>query len=313
MTRWHDDDIVGRLTNPEIVPDKKIRDLWRVKKFPAVSPDGKALCPKRYPYDDLMEKKATVGRRVWSALYMQNPSPDEGLFFKKDMFQWYDRPKDLPDNLRFYAASDHALTEKQENDATVLIPFAFQFSGLHGLDLSPPTTRQTDPMGLAMLGLLTGVGAWCMARLGRANPWFMGALLVAMVLSLAGITLSAIPTPLSNLAQLFIAISLGVRFTPAFIQLAPRWLFSVAVGTLVLIGVSLALAWALSRATNLPLATLILSTAPGGIAEMAITAKVLQLGVPVVTAFQVCRLVAVLLLTEPLYRWRAHPPAQDGV
>lgn len=196
---------------------------------------------------------------------------------------------------------------------TVLIPFAFQFSGLHGLDLSPPTTRQTDPMGLAMLGLLTGVGAWCMARLGRANPWFMGALLVAMVLSLAGITLSAIPTPLSNLAQLFIAISLGVRFTPAFIQLAPRWLFSVAVGTLVLIGVSLVLAWALSRATNLPLATLILSTAPGGIAEMAITAKVLQLGVPVVTAFQVCRLVAVLLLTEPLYRWRAHPPAQDGV
>ena len=34
---------------------------------------------------------------------------------------------------------------------------------------------------------------------------------------------------------------------------------------------------------------------------MAITAKVLQLGVPVVTAFQVCRLVAVLLLVEPLY------------
>ena len=35
---------------------------------------------------------------------------------------------------------------------------------------------------------------------------------------------------------------------------------------------------------------------------MAITAKVLQLGVPVVTAFQVCRLVAVLMLVEPLYR-----------
>ena len=31
--------------------------------------------------------------------------------------------------------------------------------------------------------------------------------------------------------------------------------------------------------------------------------KVLQLGVPVVTAFHVTRLAAVLLLTEPLYRW----------
>jgi hypothetical protein len=49
---------------------------------------------------------------------------------------------------------------------------------------------------------------------------------------------------------------------------------------------------------------MVLGTSPGGIAEMAITAKVLQLGVPVVTAFQVCRLVAVLVLVEPLYRWR---------
>ena len=31
-----------------------------------------------------------------------------------------------------------------------------------------------------------------------------------------------------------------------------------------------------------------------------------QLGVPVVTAFQVCRLIAVLLLVAPLYRW-LHP------
>lgn len=49
-------------------------------------------------------------------------------------------------------------------------------------------------------------------------------------------------------------------------------------------------------------ATMILGTSPGGIAEMAITAKVLQLGVPVVTAFQVCRLVAVLLIVGPLYQ-----------
>jgi uncharacterized membrane protein AbrB (regulator of aidB expression) len=47
----------------------------------------------------------------------------------------------------------------------------------------------------------------------------------------------------------------------------------------------------------------VLGTAPGGIGEMAITAKVLQVGVPMVTAFQVCRLVAVLLLVEPLYHW----------
>jgi uncharacterized membrane protein AbrB (regulator of aidB expression) len=46
----------------------------------------------------------------------------------------------------------------------------------------------------------------------------------------------------------------------------------------------------------------LLGTSPGGIAEMCITAKVLQLGVPVVTAFHVTRYIAVLLLTAPLYR-----------
>jgi uncharacterized protein len=49
--------------------------------------------------------------------------------------------------------------------------------------------------------------------------------------------------------------------------------------------------------------TVLLGTSPGGIAEMCITAKVMQLGVPVATAFHVTRYLAVLLATAPLYRW----------
>ena len=78
----------------------------------------------------------------------------------------------------------------------------------------------------------------------------------------------------------------------------------MALATLVMVGASALFAWGLTGVSGLHPATLLLSTAPGGIAEMAITAKVLQLGVPVVTAFQVTRLVAVLTLTEPLYRLR---------
>ena len=78
----------------------------------------------------------------------------------------------------------------------------------------------------------------------------------------------------------------------------------VALATLAAIALCLGFAWILAQVTGLGVGTLILGTSPGGIAEMAITAKVLQLGVPLVTAFQVFRLVAVLLLVEPLYRWR---------
>jgi membrane AbrB-like protein len=186
---------------------------------------------------------------------------------------------------------------------TLVIPFALQYSGLHGLDASLPGARSVQPMGLVLLGVATAAGGWLMARTGRANPWFMGALFASMALTVAGLEWSAMPRELTNAAQLVIGVSLGVRFQREFLHAAPRWLLDVALGTAAMVLLCAAFAWLLSWRTGLHPATLVLGTSPGGIAEMAITAKVLQLGVPVVTAFQVCRLVAVLVLVEPLYRW----------
>ena len=186
---------------------------------------------------------------------------------------------------------------------TLVVPFAFTAAGLHGLDATLPGPREVHWGGLALLAVATGAGAWLMGRTGRANPWFMGALLVAMGLTMSGTELSALPQWMTNAAQLLIGVSLGVRFSAEFVHTAPRWLLSVAVGTLGMIALCAAFAALLALGTGLHWATMVLGTSPGGIAEMAITAKVLQLGVPVVTAFQVCRLVAVLVLVEPLYRW----------
>jgi membrane AbrB-like protein len=185
---------------------------------------------------------------------------------------------------------------------TVLIPFAFTWLDLHGADTGFPGPRHLDLAGLAMLLGAAGVGAWLLERSGRANPWFMGALVVSMVLTMAGLELSAIPGWMSNGAQLVIGVSLGVRFRAEFVHTAPRWLAWVLAGTVAMVVVSAVFGWLLSLGMGMHPATLILGTSPGGIAEMAITAKVLQLGVPVVTAFQVCRLLAVLVLVEPLYR-----------
>lgn len=185
---------------------------------------------------------------------------------------------------------------------TLVIPFAFQWSGLHGIDATLPGARAVHWDGLAMLGAVTLAGGGLMARTGRANPWFMGALLASLGVTLAGLEWSAMPAPLTNAAQLLIGVSLGVRFQREFLVAAPRWLRDVALGTLAMVALCAGFAFLLGLGTKLHAATLVLGTAPGGIAEMAITAKVLQLGVPVVTAFQVCRLVAVLVLVEPLYR-----------
>ncbi len=188
---------------------------------------------------------------------------------------------------------------------TLVVPFGLAFGGMHGIDPSLPGARVVQWPGLVVLLAVSATGSILLTRTGRANPWFMGALLASMGLAMWGVQLSALPQWLTNAAQLFIGVSLGVRFSPGFVRTAPRWLASVACGTLVMIALCAGLAWVLAWAVGLHWATMILGTSPGGIAEMAITAKVLQLGVPVVTAFQVCRLVAVLVLVEPLYsrRW----------
>ena len=193
---------------------------------------------------------------------------------------------------------------------TLIIPFGFQWAGLQGLDVSPQAASLVDWAGLGLLALVTGLGCGAMVLLGRTNPWFIGALTVSVLLTANRVDLSSIPQPLVNAAQLVIGVSLGVRFTRDFVHLAPRWLGSVAVASLAMLLLCAGFAWMLAKMAGLHWATMLLATSPGGIAEMAITAKVLQLGVPLVTAFHVTRLAAVLLLAEPLYRWIDHdnPP-----
>ncbi len=186
---------------------------------------------------------------------------------------------------------------------TLIVPFGFQWAGLHGLDTTLPGARILHWQGLGLLTVLTGLGCWLMVKLEATNPWFIGALAVSLVLAASGITLSAIPLTITNAAQLVIGVSLGVRFTSSFVHLAPRWLASVALATVALMVLCAGFAWGLAQLSNVHWATVLLGTSPGGIAEMSITAKVLQLGVPLVTAFHVTRLAAVLLLAEPMYRW----------
>ena len=185
------------------------------------------------------------------------------------------------------------------------VPFGMQWAQHQwGLTVDAsllPGPRQAQWPGLFWLGLVSAAGGWVMVKMGRTNPWFMGSLLASMALTLAGQEWSAVPNELSNAAQLVIGVSLGIRFRRDFVTTAPRWLASVAWGSIVMMAASALFGAALAWGTGLHPATMILGTAPGGITEMAITAKVLQLGVPVVTAFQVCRLVAVLLIVGPLF------------
>ncbi len=107
-TRWNDDDLFGRLLEAQAHGG----DQWEVLELPAIIGEGtqdvRALWPAKFPLERLEQIRGVVGSRDWSALYQQRPAPDEGLYFKREWFRWYD---EKPKHLRIYGASDYAVTD----------------------------------------------------------------------------------------------------------------------------------------------------------------------------------------------------------
>ncbi len=194
----------------------------------------------------------------------------------------------------------------------VTVPFIFQWWGVAGIDPTVPGPRTVHGAGLAALVALTCVGGLCFMKLRLPNPWVLGPMLVAMILTASSIELSALPDFVPKIGQLFIGWSLGDRYRPDFFRAAPRFIAAVAVFTVIALALAFGLGALLSLWSAAPVPTLILGTTPGGIAEMAITAKVLQLGVPVVTAFHVSRMVFVVIVTGPMYAWLARRQANSA-
>ena len=188
-----------------------------------------------------------------------------------------------------------------------VIPFALKFLDVHGMDPYVPAAHTVHYPGLLLLVLATAFAAWILKHLHWPNAWVIGPLLTSIGLTAAGITLSALPEWCIHLGQLFIGISLGTRFTPAFLHSAPRYLGSVFVCALLALLLAAGFGLVLAMVSGMHAATAVLATSPGGIAEMSLTAKTLQLGVPIVTAFHVARMAVLVLTIGPLFallkRW----------
>ena len=186
------------------------------------------------------------------------------------------------------------------------IPFGLRWWSTHGSapghDLFVPLAGTIHYPGLALLMLLTGAGALLLKRLRLPNAWVIGPLLVALVLTASGVQLSRLPEWAIRGGQLLLGVALGTRFTAAFVHTAPRYLASVALCTVAMLLLAGGFAALLAAGTGIHPGTAILASSPGGIAEMSLTARVLHLGVPIVTAFHVTRMVTVVLTIGPLYR-----------
>jgi predicted phage terminase large subunit-like protein len=115
-TRWHEEDIAGRVLEQI---NRGILNA-RVLSIPAIAEaddllgrkPGELLWddPKGYNYGAyLRQRRAESSPMMWSALYQQQPAPEEGDYFKSDWLRPYEKTPPR-ETLRIYGGSDYAVT-----------------------------------------------------------------------------------------------------------------------------------------------------------------------------------------------------------
>lgn len=184
----------------------------------------------------------------------------------------------------------------------IVVPFGLTYSGVHGSDLYIPATVPLSEGRLLVLFTTTAAAGTLATFLRMPNPFMFGPLLATIALTSNEISLSSVPTPLTNIGQLMLGCALGSRFEREFLVGLRRYAAAVLGSIFLAMGLAVLFSVFLAWVTGIPVASLVLATAPGGIAEMCVTAKVLQLGVPLVTAAHVTRVLILVNATAPVYR-----------
>lgn len=97
MTRWHQDDLAGRLLADELEGG----DKWEILNLPALCEDqesdplhrpvGQALWPDLFNEEWMDATKRAMGTYWFTAMYQQRPAPADGMLFKRQNFRYYEK------------------------------------------------------------------------------------------------------------------------------------------------------------------------------------------------------------------------------
>jgi predicted phage terminase large subunit-like protein len=116
-TRWHEDDLAGRLLREASGED------WHVLSLPAIAEvdesfrrAGEALWPEKFPLEVLEQIRREVGGAIFTSLYQQHPAAAEGTVFNRGWWRFY---RELPACKRVVQSWDTAFKTGSENDYSV--------------------------------------------------------------------------------------------------------------------------------------------------------------------------------------------------
>lgn len=105
-TRWHPEDLSGRL----------IAEGWQYLRLPALSDDGRALWPERWPAHELEQRRREVGEYTWASLYQGVPRPRGGAVFNDEPKLYTPEALGLVTGYRDGIGVDFAYTARKHAD-----------------------------------------------------------------------------------------------------------------------------------------------------------------------------------------------------
>lgn len=149
---------------------------------------------------------------------------------------------------------------------------------------------------LMVLALMAAslVGGLVLNHFKLPNSWFLGSLFVMAALGAMELIPGRVPEPILVVAQVIIGMTIGTQYKHEFLTRLLRLLLASLVTVPFALLMMVLLAALYSLFLGLPVTTLVLALAPAGIAEMALTGKVLGLDAALITGFQMVRIIMVL-------------------
>jgi predicted phage terminase large subunit-like protein len=129
-TRWHDSDLVGRLLEEQ--------DDWELLSIPCEATENDPLGREkgeflseapggaRYSKEDYETLKREMPPFEWASLFQQDPTPDDGMLFKKESFLTHTQ---TPWGSRSYVCADLSYSDKQTSDPAVITKWEIDSQG----------------------------------------------------------------------------------------------------------------------------------------------------------------------------------------
>jgi membrane AbrB-like protein len=183
----------------------------------------------------------------------------------------------------------------------ILVPLALTYGGIP-IEVSAYQPDVSLNVSLLIPWLLVGSILGELSERRRfQNGYLLLPIFFGAALTMNGVQLSAVPHWMMNFAQLMFGVVLGARYERAFFVRYRLFIPFALLNSVFILIASVVAGTALAWSFGLPIATMIMATAPGGLAEMTITAQALHISVPLVVAFHLFRVVVVNMGTQYIY------------